>query len=693
MSIFTQNVNPITGITVWEERDPNYDYYQEIARAAFADMLHDHERNHKYYLALKAAIDKKHEAGEQAHVLDIGTGTGLLSMMAAKCGADIITACETFRPMAECAKKIIEKNKLEKQIQLIYKRSTKIVINGFSPLLTDADDLPRKANILVTEVFDTELIGEGALSTFKHALDFLLEDDPVVVPSCGTIWVQIVDSPTVRNWNRVNPVNSVTSGETLIEVPEVAQSCSGASAVHDIQLSQLPQDSFTPLTDPIPIFKFDWTGSSSLDYNEHVVLPIKTLTEGTAHAVFMWWHLDMDMDSKIQLSCAPVWAHPDVQKEIKDGKPYKELADKIPWRDHWMQAVYYFPNDLNVTPSEEVLLVASHDEYSFWYSLEKKKKGIENFKRPMCECCIHLAFSRTRIGQLNDVSRNDKYLKAISKKVTPDTVCLVISDSSLLGLSIAKMGIKKLYILESNPLSQKTVKLFIEKNGLTEIVSVIESADDLPPPSEITLIFAEPFHVTSILPWDNFYHWYLASKYPASIPRIPQRAVMKAVAMEFKDLHKIRAPLGICEGFDLTIFDELVQSSSLRADSPVEAQPLWEYPGRALSNVFTLADVNFCSKAEEHAKIESSCQVPIVVDGSCNGIAIWVDWHLDDEICVSSGPVEEIVPGSRVSWDWYSRQGVHLLSNITQVSNKNVVVSAFAFNAREGLFEFSFNVK
>ena len=32
-----------------------------------------------------------------------------------------------------------------------------------------------KANILVTEVFDTELIGEGALSTFHHAHTHLLE--------------------------------------------------------------------------------------------------------------------------------------------------------------------------------------------------------------------------------------------------------------------------------------------------------------------------------------------------------------------------------------------------------------------------------------------------------------------------------------------------------------------------------------
>lgn len=43
-SIFTKNTNPITGVTAWEEKDPDYDYYQEIARSAFADMLHDHER-------------------------------------------------------------------------------------------------------------------------------------------------------------------------------------------------------------------------------------------------------------------------------------------------------------------------------------------------------------------------------------------------------------------------------------------------------------------------------------------------------------------------------------------------------------------------------------------------------------------------------------------------------------------------
>ena len=44
----------------------------------------------------------------KVHVLDIGTGTGLLSMMAAVEGVDSITACEEFLPMAACAEKVIQ---------------------------------------------------------------------------------------------------------------------------------------------------------------------------------------------------------------------------------------------------------------------------------------------------------------------------------------------------------------------------------------------------------------------------------------------------------------------------------------------------------------------------------------------------------------------------------------------------------
>lgn len=118
MNVFTLKLNGITGKCDWEEQHEDYDYHQEIARSSFADMLHDTERNQKYEAALKVAIDRMHSLGKKALVLDIGTGTGLLSMMAVRNGADRVTACEAFKPMSVCAVDIIKLNGMEGRLIL-----------------------------------------------------------------------------------------------------------------------------------------------------------------------------------------------------------------------------------------------------------------------------------------------------------------------------------------------------------------------------------------------------------------------------------------------------------------------------------------------------------------------------------------------------------------------------------------------
>lgn len=75
---------------------------------------------------------------------------------------------QCFTPMANCAKEVIALNNPNSKIKVIPKRSNELTVG-------DNGDLPHKANILVTEVFDTELIGEGAISTFNHAHIHLLE--------------------------------------------------------------------------------------------------------------------------------------------------------------------------------------------------------------------------------------------------------------------------------------------------------------------------------------------------------------------------------------------------------------------------------------------------------------------------------------------------------------------------------------
>lgn len=183
------------------------------------------------------------------------------------------------------------------------------------------------------------------------------------------MWAQVVDSPTVRAWNRIEPILNSSGDKILVDTPPRAKSCSGAAAVHDLQLSQLPFGSFTPLIEPQAVCRFDWSGKTPLNFTESLNRRVTPIATGTAHAVFMWWDLNMDTEGKVLLSCAPVWEHPDVKEDVKNGGSVEELSEKIPWRDHWMQAVYYFSKDVEVSAGKEVTLVTSHDEYSFWYHL------------------------------------------------------------------------------------------------------------------------------------------------------------------------------------------------------------------------------------------------------------------------------------------------------------------------------------
>lgn len=109
--------------------------------------------------------------------------------------------------------------------------------------------------------------------------------------------------------------------------------CSGAASVHDIQLSQVSCEHFKPITAPLGMMEFNF---SQGDFRENGVVTVgaDVLAEGTCHGIFMWWDLSMDTEGDIRLSTAPSWAHPD--------------GEKAQWRDHWMQAVYFFDQPVEV---------------------------------------------------------------------------------------------------------------------------------------------------------------------------------------------------------------------------------------------------------------------------------------------------------------------------------------------------------
>ncbi|XP_071451917.1 protein arginine N-methyltransferase 7 isoform X2 [Hetaerina americana] len=676
--MFKMKYNPVLGKMEWELIDEDYDYHQEVARSGYADMLHDSERNQKYHVAVKAAVQKMHELGKSAHVLDIGTGTGLLAMMAANCGADSVVACEAFPPMAKCARRIINGNEMAGKIQIIPKRSTEIIVGKDG-------DMKHRANILVTEVFDTELIGEGAINTFNHAHKELLEEDCIVIPSRATIYAQVVESPLALAWNQPSSWG-VKGQKVLVSPPPETISCPGAPAVHDIQLSQLGELNFLSIIPPTPVLRFDWSGKSGqIPYDFSKSIEVKADASGEAQAVFMWWDLEMDEEGEVILSCAPYWSHPSYQRDKNKQMPQE--CD-LPWRDHWMQAIYYFPSEVTLHKGETVTLKANHDEYSLWFELIKDKSpASEKQLHPICTCGLHASFSRTRIGALNDENRRTKYASAISQHLSklPSTgsgesditAILCLSEGSLLGLLTARMAEKafggrkcKVVCEDRNSRSKKIWDTFVLTNQLGDSVKILEevgNVDDLGG-VKASMVLGEPHFCSSLLPWHNLHFWYRKAQlshllHPDALI-MPVGASIWAMAVQFKDLWKIRAPVHCVEGFKVEDFDQLIESSRSIGDELLEPQPLWEYPCKAVSLPHKLFQFDFQKTVPEDSmvargvfNVESNCK-------ECNGIAVWVDWHLDgtSENIISTGPVGLPELGKFIAWDMYTRQGVRLIT-------------------------------
>ncbi|XP_065213490.1 protein arginine N-methyltransferase 7 [Planococcus citri] len=678
MSVFASKFNPISGKVEWIQMDDAFDYSQQIARSAYADMLHDTDRNRKYYDALKISIDKVHASGKKAYVLDIGTGTGILSMMAARCGADAVFACEFFKPMSACAEKIIALNGFKDKIKVIHKGSTQLTVG-------ENGDLPHRANILVTEVFDTELIGEGAVKTFTHAQQELLEDNPIVIPSVGRVYAAVFESDLVNRFNKLHDLYVDDKAESHLRIPELIKNCMGSPAVHDIQLSLLPTSSFRLISQPVMVLNFDWTGGIPILKNETKFHKLVAEHDGTAHGVFMWWDLIMDPDGKITLTCAPSWA-------CSNQEDYA-------WRDHWMQAVYYLPRNVHLKTNQEYTLVTNHDEFSLWFDLHCDKVNNVKYEMPGCDCGLHLT-SRMRVGMINDVDRHRKFSKVLSELVSNDSVVLNLSECSFLGHYIALLGAKKVYCLESNHLFQNVLENVAKYNNIYDKVKWISSAEDIEKEinqacDKVSLIVAEPYFSSAVLPWHNLQFWYtkqsISNILSSNAKIIPSVVEFYLMPVQFEHLWKIRAPIRSVEGFSLEPFDEIIQEAITISDDVIDSQPLWEYTTVALAKPRKFLTLNLNDEVKP-TSITVDEKIQFETDATCNGVVLWVKWILSDDVSISTGPVQDVTVGEKVVWDMYSKQGIYFFKHIENISSRNQLLCNIKFHIEHAMFEYNFKI-
>lgn len=90
-------------------------------------MLLDDDRNSKYRRAIQLAVQQKLDNREKAHVLDIGSGTGLLSLYAAAAGATSVTAIELDPVIFDVSLKIARRAGFASRIKFINVESIDLV--------------------------------------------------------------------------------------------------------------------------------------------------------------------------------------------------------------------------------------------------------------------------------------------------------------------------------------------------------------------------------------------------------------------------------------------------------------------------------------------------------------------------------------------------------------------------------------
>lgn len=269
-------------------------------------MMHDAERSQAYAQAIEQVV------GPGQLVLDIGSGAGLLSMLAARAGADQVVACEAVGMVASGAREVVKANGYSDRITVVSSSSTGLRVGS---------ELPRKADVLVTEIFDCALLGEFALPALRHARQELLSPDALVLPRSGRLFAQLVESSELRSMNHI--------GE--IEGFDFSPFTSLASL--EYFSTNLGNYQHRVLTPPVELFRFDFAAHIQPEQQVVEVVPQES---GKVHAVVMWFELDLVPG--ITLSNNP------------------ETSGL-----HWKQAVQTFREPWECRSGEPLRLRATHD--------------------------------------------------------------------------------------------------------------------------------------------------------------------------------------------------------------------------------------------------------------------------------------------------------------------------------------------
>ncbi|KAJ6942794.1 protein arginine N-methyltransferase 1.6 [Populus alba x Populus x berolinensis] len=624
--VFQLKLDPLTGNSEWviiedgnkeEEETFKSSSNALLATTSYLDMLNDDTRNR----AFREAIDKT--ITKPCHVLDIGAGTGLLSMMAARAMGTcddskkgMVTACESYLPMVKLMRKVLNLNGMGKNVKIFNKRSDELQVGV---------DIPSRADVLVSEILDSELLGEGLIPTLQHAHDMLLVDNPLTVPYRATTYGQLVESTFLWKLHDLSN-NEEEASDGIHLVP------AGLDTILRVQAKQHPMhcDAISKeinlLSEPFKIFEFDfWKRPDSQGDSK---LLIKATNDGRIHAVIL---------------------------EI--GVTTGNSVCGIP-----------------ISKGEEVHLHAVHSDTSVSYNLATQATEIRE-----CDSIAgdsHLTLCPERIAIYGDRKWRSCMLTALKNllqaRVHP--LCVVADNSVFLSLLVSHLSKTSNVIALFPGLRERGVqylKAVADANGITaDRIEVFQKKKYLTlndtKQKKVDLLIGEPYYYGNdgMLPWQNFRkeRTMLDSVLAEDVLVMPCKATLKACAMSLPDLWKSHRCLSKIEDFDHSIVNNTLGACG-DLPAPLEGPLLpffiWQCgETKELSETFTIMEFDL---SKSIGPCYGKAQVEFTEQGMCHGFVLWIDWVMDakNSVVLTTGPDER-----------YWKQGVKLLSQPVAVGGR-----------------------
>lgn len=264
-------------------------------------MLRDFARNACYAAAIARAV----RPGMQ--VLEIGTGAGLLALLAARAGA-AVTTCESNPVIAAAAREIVARNGFADRITVIAKRSTALEIGI---------DLADRCDLLVSEIFGDDLVEEGVVPALNDARARLLRPGAAVIPPRAELRCALVRHESLERLDRVG----------LDDVLGFDLSPFAVLTRPDRYLPSAPSRHVALCSDPVPALRLDFTGAIGTLAERIALISTGGRVDGIAH----WLRLDFG-----------------------DGVMYENAPFEDPTA-HWRASVDAFVAPLETAPGQAIV--------------------------------------------------------------------------------------------------------------------------------------------------------------------------------------------------------------------------------------------------------------------------------------------------------------------------------------------------